>query len=36
MDVESHDVAKELRPQLTQRVQNYRAELKRLTKEFVS
>ena len=36
MDVEVHDVAVSLRPQLNQRVQNYRGELKRLNKEFVS
>ncbi len=31
-----HDVAVGLRPQLNQRVQNYRGEMKRLNKEFVS
>lgn len=36
MDVEVHDVALALRSQLSQRVDSYRRELKRLNKEFVS
>ena len=36
MGVEIHDVPKDLRPQLENRVQSYRGELKRLNKEFVS
>lgn len=36
MDLELRDVPAELRPQLKQRLDKYRGELKRLRKEFVS
>lgn len=35
MDLELRDVPAELRPQLKQRLDKYRGELKRLRKEFV-
>jgi len=36
MDVEIHDMPVSVRPQLKQRLENYRTELKRIGKEFVS